>query len=53
MDKDSPVRLATTTLAALPGGLLLSEVQRSTEPLEVALDTVIGCLSPLTVPEAS
>ena len=37
-------------LAALQGGLLLSQVQRSTEPLEVALDTVIGYLSSLMVP---
>ena len=48
----SPDRLATTMLAALQGGLLLSQVQRSTEPLEVALDTVIDYLSSLTVPAA-
>ena len=45
----SPDRLATTTLAALQGGLLLAQVQRSTEPLEVALDTVIDYLSSLIV----
>jgi hypothetical protein len=39
--------------AALPGGLLLSQVQRSTEPLKVALDTVIDCFSSLTAPGAS
>ena len=48
----SPDRLATMTLAALQGGLLLSQVQRSTEPLEVALDTVIDYLSSLAVPVA-
>ena len=46
----SPDRLATTTLAAPQGGLLLSQVQRGTGPLEVALDTVIGYLASLTVP---
>jgi AcrR family transcriptional regulator len=34
-------RLATATLAALQGGLLLAQMHRSTEPLEAALDTVI------------
>ena len=37
--------LALATLAALQGGLLLSQVQRSTVPLEVALDTVIDHIS--------
>lgn len=36
-----PHKLATTTLAALQGALLLTQVQRDTAPLEVALDTVI------------
>jgi AcrR family transcriptional regulator len=49
----SPERLATTTLAALQGGLLLSQVQRSTEPLEVALDTVLDHISAQLVPTAS
>jgi hypothetical protein len=48
----SPGRLAATTQAALQGGLL-SQVQRSTEPLEVTLDTDIDYLFSLTVPEAS
>ena len=39
--------------AAPAGGLLLGQVQRGTEPLEVALGTVIDYLSSLTVPEAS
>lgn len=39
---------------AVPAGaLLLGQVQRGTEPLEVALGTVIDCLSSLTAPEAS
>ena len=49
----SPDRLATTTLAALQGGLLLSQVQRSTEPLEVALDTLIDYISSQLAPTAS
>jgi TetR/AcrR family transcriptional repressor of nem operon len=49
----SPDRLATTMLAALQGGLLLSQVQRSTAPLEVALDTVIDHISAQMVPAAS
>jgi AcrR family transcriptional regulator len=47
-----PDRLATTTLAALQGGLLLSQVQRSTQPLEVALDTVIDHISTQMIPAA-
>ena len=39
--------------AAPAGGLLLGQVQRGTEPLEVALGTVIDSLSSLTVPEVS
>lgn len=46
----SPGRLATATLAALQGGLPLAQVQRSTEPREVALDTVIDYVGSLTVP---
>jgi TetR/AcrR family transcriptional repressor of nem operon len=34
--------LATATLAALQGGLLLCQMHRTTEPLEAALDTVIA-----------
>jgi AcrR family transcriptional regulator len=36
-----PEKLATTTLAALQGALLLTQMQRDSTPLEVALDTVI------------
>jgi len=34
--------LATTLLATLQGGLLLSQVQRSTRPLETAVDTLLA-----------
>ncbi len=36
-----PNRLATALLAALQGGLILSQVHRDTGPLESALDTVL------------
>ena len=36
-----PGRPAIATLAALRGGLLLAQIQRSTEPLEAALDTML------------
>jgi AcrR family transcriptional regulator len=44
-----PDRLATATLAALQGGLLLTQIQRTTEPLEAALDTVIEHVESLMV----
>ncbi len=37
-----PDDLATTLLATLQGGLLLSQVQRSTRPLEIAVDTLLA-----------
>ena len=37
-----PDDLATTLLATLQGGLLLAQVQRSTRPLETAVDTVLA-----------
>jgi AcrR family transcriptional regulator len=43
-------RLATATLAALQGGLLLAQMHRSTEPLEAALDTVIDHVQYLATP---
>lgn len=43
-----PNKLATTTLAALQGALLLTQMQRDTAPLEVALDTVIDHIASLT-----
>ena len=42
-----PARLATATLAALQGGLLLTQIRRSTEPLEAALDTVLAHVASL------
>jgi TetR/AcrR family transcriptional regulator, transcriptional repressor for nem operon len=41
-------RLATATLAALQGGLLLAQMHRSTEPLEASLDTLIDHVQHLT-----
>ena len=43
-----PDRLATALLAAVQGGLVLSQVRRDAEPLEVALDTVIKHIASLT-----
>ena len=45
-----PDKLATATLAAVQGGLLLTQIQRSTKPLETALDTMLDHLSSLMVP---
>lgn len=36
-----PEALATTLLATLQGGLLLAQVQRSTRPVETAVDTLL------------
>jgi AcrR family transcriptional regulator len=47
-----PAKLATATLAALQGALLLTQIQRSTEPLEATLDTVIDHVRSLTQPRA-
>jgi TetR/AcrR family transcriptional repressor of nem operon len=41
-----PADLATTLLAVLQGGLLLSQMQRDTGPLETALDTFLGLVRP-------
>jgi AcrR family transcriptional regulator len=40
-----PDRLAVAVLAALQGGLLLAQVDRSPAPLEIALDTVLDHLA--------
>jgi TetR/AcrR family transcriptional regulator, transcriptional repressor for nem operon len=48
VDRADPHKLATTTLAALQGGLLLTQLRRSTEPLETALDTVFDHVRSLT-----
>ncbi|MBU4555947.1 MAG: TetR/AcrR family transcriptional regulator [Actinobacteria bacterium] len=37
-----PEDLATTLLATLQGGLLLAQVQRSTRPLQTAVDTLLA-----------
>jgi len=42
-----PGKLATAILAAAQGGLVLTQVSRSTEPLEVALDTAIDHVAAL------
>lgn len=47
-----PDRLATATLAALQGALLLTQMQRDTTPLEVALDTIIDHIASLTLTSA-
>jgi TetR/AcrR family transcriptional repressor of nem operon len=42
-------QLATATLAALQGGLLLAQMYRSTEPLEASLDILIDYVQHLTL----
>ncbi|MCW2719265.1 TetR/AcrR family transcriptional regulator [Pseudonocardia sp.] len=44
-----PARLATATLAALQGGLLLTQVRRDTAPLEAALDMAIAYIASFVV----
>src|SRR6202022_2422542 len=44
----APDRLATALLAALQGGLVLTQVRRDTAPLEAALDTMLEHLSSVT-----
>src|SRR5260370_14340395 len=43
-----PDDLALATLAALQGGLLLTQIQRQTKPLEVALDAMLDRIHALT-----
>jgi TetR/AcrR family transcriptional regulator, transcriptional repressor for nem operon len=45
-----PDALALATLAAVQGGLLLTQLRRDTEPLETALDTMIAHVASLTAP---
>jgi AcrR family transcriptional regulator len=45
-----PERLALALLAALQGGLLVSQMQRSTRPLRAALDAVLDRIESLAVP---
>ena len=44
----NPDDLALATLAALQGGLLLTQIQRETKPLEVALDAMLDRIQALT-----
>jgi hypothetical protein len=44
----NPDRLALALLAAVEGGLLLTQLRRDTEPLEAAMDTVIDHIASLT-----
>ena len=39
-----PETLAVSVIASLQGGLLLAEISRSTEPLEIAVDAAIAYL---------
>jgi hypothetical protein len=45
-----PNDLALATLAALEGGLLLSQVRRSTAPLEQALDRMLDHIESYRTP---
>jgi TetR/AcrR family transcriptional repressor of nem operon len=47
-----PGALALATLASLQGGLLLAQVQRSTKPLEIALDAIIALIARQSPAEA-
>jgi AcrR family transcriptional regulator len=47
-----PDTLALAMLAALQGGLLLTQVQRSTRPLETALDAILALIAYETAPRA-
>lgn len=42
----NPDDLAVTLLAVLQGGLLLAQVQRSTRPIETAVDTILALVIP-------
>ena len=44
----NPEDLALATLAALQGGLLLTQIQREVRPLEVALDAILDHIESLT-----
>jgi TetR/AcrR family transcriptional repressor of nem operon len=45
-----PKALALTTLAALQGGLLMTQMRRDTEPIETALDTMIALIASFSPP---
>jgi hypothetical protein len=46
-DDADPDRLALATLAALQGGLLLTQIRRDVAPLQAALDAAIGYIRTL------
>jgi hypothetical protein len=48
-----PDRLATALLAAIQGGLVLSQVHRDVDPLEAALDTLLEHIASLTTKRRS
>ncbi|HEY2651001.1 MAG TPA: TetR/AcrR family transcriptional regulator [Solirubrobacteraceae bacterium] len=48
VESADPERLATATLAAVQGGLLLTQVTGNTAPLEAALDEMIAHIAALT-----
>lgn len=48
-----PDQLALATLAALQGGLLLTQLRRDTTPLEAAMDTMIDHIASLTTHQAT
>jgi len=45
-----PDRLALAVLAALQGGLLLTQIRRQVAPLEAALDAMLDRIASLAVP---
>jgi TetR/AcrR family transcriptional repressor of nem operon len=45
-----PDRLATALLAAVQGGLLLTQIRRTTKPLEAAIDAMLDHIESLRVP---
>jgi hypothetical protein len=45
-----PDQLATAMLAALQGGLLLAQIERSSRPLATALDVMISLTASLAPP---
>ena len=45
LGRSDPDELALATLAALQGGLMLTQMQRSTRPLETALDAMLALIA--------
>jgi TetR/AcrR family transcriptional repressor of nem operon len=48
--EQTPQKLAMASIAAVQGGLLLCHAQRSTEPLEAALDSILEFIDALSLP---